>query len=42
MRRDRPGAGPEALENSEYVDFSPTEEFQRVINHITTAAAHRQ
>lgn len=30
-----PGHAPEALEDSEYVDFSPTEEFHRVIDHIT-------
>ena len=29
-----PGHAPEALEDSEYVDFSPTEEFQAVIRHI--------
>ncbi len=29
-------APPEALEDSEYVDFSPTEEFRRVIEHITS------
>ena len=34
-----PGHAPEALEDSEYVDFSPTEAFQRVIEHITGAAA---
>jgi hypothetical protein len=34
-----PGHAPEALEDSEYVDFSPTEEFQRVIDHITSGAA---
>ena len=34
-----PGHAPEALEDSEYVDFSPTHEFQRVIDHITGAAA---
>jgi hypothetical protein len=37
-----PGHAPEALEDSEYVDFSSTEEFHRVINHITAAATHRQ
>jgi hypothetical protein len=31
-----PGHAPEALEDSEYVDFSPTEEFRRVIEHITS------
>lgn len=33
-----PGHAPEALEDSEYVDFSPTEEFRRVIDHITSGA----
>jgi hypothetical protein len=28
------GHAPEALEDSEYVDFSPTDEFQHVIDHI--------
>jgi hypothetical protein len=32
------GHAPEALEDSEYVDFSPTEEFQRVIDHIRSGA----
>jgi len=31
------GHAPEALEDSEYVDFSPTEEFRRVVDHIATA-----
>ena len=34
-----PGHAPEALEDSEYVDFSPTHEFQRVLDHLTGAAA---
>lgn len=34
-----PGHAPEALEDSEYVDFSPTEDFARVIEHITSGAA---
>jgi hypothetical protein len=34
-----PGHAPEALEDSEYVDFSPTHEFQGVLDHITGAAA---
>lgn len=34
-----PGHAPEALEDSEYVDFSPTDEFNHVIAHITGAAA---
>jgi len=29
-----PGHAPEALEDSEYVDFSPTEAFNEVIAHI--------
>jgi hypothetical protein len=33
-----PGHAPEALEDSEYVDFSPTEEFQTVIRHIQGGA----
>jgi hypothetical protein len=34
-----PGHAPEALEDTEYVDFSPTTEFQRVLDHITGAGA---
>jgi hypothetical protein len=34
-----PGHAPEAIEDSDYVDFSPTEEFRRVIEHITSGAA---
>ncbi|MET7594561.1 hypothetical protein ACWERY_35485 [Streptomyces sp. NPDC004082] len=30
-----PGHAPEALEDCEYVDFSPTTEFHEVIGHIT-------
>ena len=30
-----PGHAPEALEDSEYVDFSPTEDLEKVIAHIT-------
>ncbi len=30
------GHAPEALEDVEYVDFSPTEELDRVIDHITS------
>src|SRR6202161_4679609 len=30
-----PGHAPEALEDSEYVDFSPTEQVSPVIEHIT-------
>lgn len=33
-----PGHAPEALEDSEYLDFSPTAEFQPVIDHVTGAA----
>jgi hypothetical protein len=29
-----PGHAPEAVEDSEYVDFSPTREFKEVIDHI--------
>jgi hypothetical protein len=29
-----PGHAPEALEDSEYIDFSPSEEIDRVIEHI--------
>jgi hypothetical protein len=34
---DEPARGyvPEALEDSEYVDFSPTDEFEQVMGHIT-------
>jgi hypothetical protein len=34
-----PGHAPEAIEDSEYVDFSPTDQFLPVIEHITTGAA---
>jgi len=34
-----PGHAPEALEDSEYVDFSPTEKFQPVIDHIIGGGA---
>jgi len=30
-----PGHAPEALEDCEYVDFSPTTEFEPVISHLT-------
>ena len=33
-----PGHAPEALEDFEYVDFSPTEQFRPVIEHITSGA----
>ena len=33
-----PGHAPEALEDSEYVDFSPTEEFNAVIRHLQGGA----
>jgi hypothetical protein len=32
-----PGHAPEALEDSEYVDFSPTDEFNHVIAHLKGA-----
>jgi hypothetical protein len=31
------GHAPEALEDSEYVDFSPTHEFRPVLEHLTGA-----
>ena len=31
-----PGHAPEALEDCEYVDFSPTKEFARVLEHVTS------
>ncbi len=34
-----PGHAPQALEDSEYVDFSPTHEFQKVLDHLTGAGA---
>jgi hypothetical protein len=34
-----PGHAPEALEDSEYVDFSPADEFQHVLDHLTGASA---
>ncbi len=33
-----PGHAPEAMEDTEYVDFSPTDEFNHVIDHITAGA----
>jgi hypothetical protein len=33
------GHAPEALEDTEYVEFSPTDEMQRVLDHLTGAAA---
>ena len=33
-----PGHAPEALEDCEYVDFSPTEEFNHVLDHIKAQA----
>lgn len=33
-----PGHAPEALEDSEYVDFSPTDELEKVIAHLTRGA----
>lgn len=32
-----PGHAPEALEDCEYVDFSPTHEFRKVLDHLTGA-----
>ncbi|MFJ5798534.1 cupin domain-containing protein [Streptomyces decoyicus] len=29
-----PGHAPEALEDSEFMEFSPTEEFRKVLDHI--------
>jgi quercetin dioxygenase-like cupin family protein len=34
-----PGHAPEALEDSEYVDFSPSTEFQHVLDHLTGVPA---
>jgi hypothetical protein len=34
-----PGHAPEALEDTEYVDFSPTREITKVVEHITGAGA---
>jgi hypothetical protein len=33
------GHAPEALEDTEYVEFSPADEMQRVLDHLTGAAA---
>jgi hypothetical protein len=33
-----PGHAPEAIEDTEYIDFSPTTEFQAVVNHIKSQA----
>jgi hypothetical protein len=33
-----PGHAPEMLEDTEYVDFSPTQEFDQVMQHITSQA----
>ncbi len=33
-----PGHAPEALEDTEYVDFSPSAEFDAVIEHVKAAA----
>ena len=32
-----PGHAPQALEDCEYVDFSPTKEFAEVLNHVAAA-----
>jgi hypothetical protein len=34
-----PGHAPEAVEDSTYVDFSPTDEFNRVLDHIRGGGA---
>lgn len=34
-----PGHAPEALEDCEYVDFSPTEAFNHVLDHVRSGAA---
>jgi hypothetical protein len=34
-----PGHAPEALEDCEYVDFSPTHELEQVVEHIRSGAA---
>ena len=34
-----PGHAPEALEDTEYVEFSPTAEFSRVFEHVKARAA---
>lgn len=34
-----PGHAAEGLEDSQYVDFSPSEQFQPVIDHITSGGA---
>lgn len=34
-----PGHAPMALEDCEYVDFSPTRQFHEVLDHITSGAA---
>ncbi len=34
-----PGHAPEALEDTVYVDFSPTEEFDVVLDHLTSGGA---
>jgi hypothetical protein len=34
-----PGHAPEALEDAEYVDFSPTKQFRQLIDHIAQREA---
>lgn len=34
-----PGHAPEAIEDSEYVDFSPSADMERVLKHILSGAA---
>lgn len=36
-----PGHAPEALEDCEYIDISPTDQLETVIAHVTGAAASR-
>ena len=37
--RPEPQDSAATLEDSEYVDFSPTEEFRQVLDHLTSGAA---
>ncbi|MEV8536665.1 hypothetical protein [Streptomyces sp. NPDC051211] len=34
-----PGHAPLAVEDCEYIDFSPTREFQEVVDHVSAAVA---
>ncbi|MGW7301688.1 hypothetical protein [Streptomyces sp. NPDC054829] len=38
MEGDGPGHVPVALEDCEFVEFSPTEEFAKVIDHVRAQA----